>query len=363
MSLWSRLTRGGWYERGAALCRRVRTKAREKRFLEWCKLIGFPLLLCLCCFLIQQVLVLGLRQSTTGPVGLCNRVVKGQVNAEVLVVGSSRAYVHFDPAIIERWTGKTCFNIARDGTKPDFQLAFLQMYLRHNRRPEHLVLALDVTSLQPSRGLADPGLYLAFFDQPEIRAALQRQGRRWLLYTHFPFVALAQDPGHVNFYHRVRERATIEALRGLVGRPRPEFLQAGFLPHHLEWRPDLELFKKDNPNGVTMAIDSRAIASLRSMLELCRRLQINVLLVYPPEEQEGQSFCVNRREVFQVFEQLAREFQIPFWDYSNHPLCQQRQYFYNSQHLNAKGATLFSEDFAQRFANSIREPAQALARP
>jgi hypothetical protein len=363
MSLWSRLTRRGFYERGAALCRRLRAKARGKRFREGCKLIGFPLSLCLGFFLAQHVLLSGLRRSTTGPVGLCNRVVGGKVNAEVLVLGSSRAYVHFDPAIIERRTGKSCFNIARDGTKPDFQLAFLQTYLRHNRRPDYLVLALDLTSLQPAAGLPDPGLYIAFLDQPEISAALQQQGRRWLLYRYLPLVAIAQDQGHVNFYHRVRERATIEAVRGLVGRPRPEFLRAGYMPHDLEWRQDFEQFKREHPNGVRMAIDANAIASLRSILELCRRLEIKVVMVYPPEDQESQSFCLNRREVLGVFAQLASEFQMPFWDYSNDPICQKRQFFYNSQHLNAKGAALFSEDFAKRLADAIRQPAKVLPRP
>jgi hypothetical protein len=296
-------------------------------------------------------------------VGLCNRVVNGQVNAEVLVLGSSRAYVHFDPAIIARATGKSCYNIARDGTKPEFQLAFLQMYLRHNRPPEYLLLALDLTSLEKVSGLPDPGLYLAFLDQSEIAAEMRQQGRRWLLYTRFPFVPLAQDQGHVNFYHRVRERATIEAMRGLLGRPRPEFLQAGFMPHDLEWRPDFEQFKQQHPNGVRMSIDSHAIASVRSILELCRRLQIKLVMVYPPEEQESQTFCLNRAEVFRVFEQFAREFQMPFWDYSNHPLCHQREFFYNSQHLNARGAAIFSEDFAKRLGDSIRPPAQTLPRP
>jgi hypothetical protein len=54
---------------------------------------------------------------------------------------------------------------------------------------------------------------------------------------------------------------------------------------------------------------------------------------------------------------------MPFWDYSNHPLCQKREFSYNSQHLNAKGAALFSEDFAQRFGEAIRPPAQVLPRP
>jgi hypothetical protein len=363
MSLWSRLTRGGFCERGAVLYRRLRVKARGKVFQERCRLIGFPLSLCLGFFLAQHFLLLGLRRSTTGPVGLCNRVVDGRVNADVLILGSSRAYVHFDPAIVERWTGKSCFNIARDGTKPDFQLAFLQTYLRHNRRPEHLVLALDLTSLQGVGGIPNSGLYIAFLNQPEVFAALYQQDHRWLLAKYFPLVAIVQDRGCLSFYHQERERATIEAVRGLLGWHRPEFLRAGYLPVDLEWRKDFDQFKSQNPDGAKVSIDSNAVAKLRSILELCRRLEVKVVLVYPPEYQESQSFCLNRREVFRVFEQLASEFQVPFWDYSNHPLCQKREYFYNSQHLNAKGAALFSEDFAQRFGEAIRPPAQSSPRP
>ena len=244
----------------------------------------------------------------------------------------------------------------------NFQLAFLKTYLRHNQPPEYLVFALGITEFQ-AEGIPNSGLYVAFLDQPEIYAALYRQDRRWLLAKHFPLVAIAQDRGFRSFYHLEREPATIEAIRGLLGLPRPEFLQAGYQPVELEWRQDFEQFKKQNPNGGRVAIGSTGIASLRSIIELCVGRQIKVILVYPPEYQESQSFCVNRGDVFRVFEELAREFQVPFWDYSDHPLCQKREFFYNSQHLNAKGATLFSEALARRLEDAIQQPAQVWPRP
>jgi len=363
LSLWKRLANWRLAERGAALWRRLLAKTRGRQFRQRCKLIAFPLSLGLACCLTQQVLRAGLRRSLTGTVGLCNRVVSGKINAEVLILGSSRAFVHFDPAIIERHTGKSAFNLACDGTRPDFQLAFLQTYLRHNRRPEYLALAVDVTSFQGAGGIPNSGLYVAFLDQPEIFAALRREGKRWLLARYFPLIAIAQDRGIATFYGLKRERAAIEAVRGLLGWHRPEFLREGYLPVDLEWREDFEQFKKQNPNGARVQIGSTGIANMRKILELCGRLQIRVILVYPPEYQESQAFCVNRREVFQKFESLAREFQVPFWDYSAHPLCADRTFFYNSQHLNVRGATRFSEDFARRLEDVVRQPGQAWPPP
>jgi hypothetical protein len=56
----------------------------------------------------------------------------------------------------------------------------------------------------------------------------------------------------------------------------------------------------------------------------------------------------NRGEIFATFQRLCDEFQVPLWDYSNSPISRQRDNFYNSQHLNARGAALFSTDLAQK---------------
>jgi len=66
----------------------------------------------------------------------------------------------------------------------------------------------------------------------------------------------------------------------------------------------------------------------------------------------------NRGEVFDRFRQISRRFDAPIWDYSDSPICLQREYFYNSQHLNEEGAAVFSAELATRLAQWSMENGQ-----
>ena len=54
------------------------------------------------------------------------------------------------------------------------------------------------------------------------------------------------------------------------------------------------------------------------------------------------------REIMALFQSIAEQFKIPLWDYSDSILSQQRNFFNNSEHLNAGGAEIFSKDLSQR---------------
>src|SRR5690242_10777221 len=53
----------------------------------------------------------GLRRIGTSDFGVSNRIVRGQINAEIVVTGSSRALTHCDPRIISAMTGMTVYNL------------------------------------------------------------------------------------------------------------------------------------------------------------------------------------------------------------------------------------------------------------
>jgi hypothetical protein len=59
----------------------------------------------------------------------------------------------------------------------------------------------------------------------------------------------------------------------------------------------------------------------------------------------------NRAQVFALFDELSDKFGVPVWDYSNSPNSARSQNFYNSQHLNADGATVFSQEIGARIAS------------
>src|SRR5262249_44115240 len=50
------------------------------------------------------------------------------------------------------------------------------------------------------------------------------------------------------------------------------------------------------------------------------------------------------------FDELTHRFGASVWDYSSSPTSARRENFYNSQHLNAEGAMIFSNDLAERLA-------------
>ena len=122
----------------------------------------------------------------------------------------------------------------------------------------------------------------------------------------------------------------------------------GYSPQYLTWNKDFERFKAQNPFGIKLTPDPQKIQSLVEILDICKKRGVKVILVFSPDFQEAQGFFLNRKDTFKIFRNLADKFQVPFWDYSENPMCGNKEYFYNSQHLNQVGATVFSKSIAQR---------------
>ena len=79
-------------------------------------------------------------------------------------------------------------------------------------------------------------------------------------------------------------------------------------------------------------------------------------LVYSPEYIEAQGLYRNRKEIFKMFKEIANNYDVEFMDYSQDPICYDKSFFYNSQHLNAKGAELFSKKIAVEMAINELKP-------
>src|SRR5689334_19641449 len=126
------------------------------------KLLLFGCLACGLAAVLQWALVRGLTRYHASARGVWNAVVHGRINADIIVCGSSRALVHYDPAVIAARTGRSAFNLGRNGTWPDLQLVFLKTYLDHNRPPKCIVLNVDHTCFAVTKKVYDPGQYIPY---------------------------------------------------------------------------------------------------------------------------------------------------------------------------------------------------------
>lgn len=302
--------------------------------------IACLLLIVLCCLTAAHFLInTGLRRIQTGWFGVMNRVVSGKVNADIVITGSSRALVHYDPRIIQKKTGLSVFNLGLNGSQTDMQLALLKCYLQHNRPPKLLIHNLDSFSLQVTHGgVYDPGQYIPYLGEPALYEALGRINPDIWKSRYLPLYGYAVEDMRFTW---------IRGIKGLLGWFPPEDRFSGFTPRFAAWTGDFDQFKMSNPGGVSFEIEPEGVRNLAEIGELCRREGIPMLFVYSPEYNQMQAMERNRGEIFARFRDLADRSEAPFWDFSSSPICGNRALFYNSQHLNAEGALAFSNEFAE----------------
>jgi len=306
------------------------------------RLLRFTLLLLLVTGGIDALLLKGLHMRRTHVFGVWNRTVHGEINADILFCGSSRAQKHFDARAIGALTSTRCYNIGMDGSQLDLQLPWLITYLAHNKAPRILVQEVDMISLMPDSALFFPSQYEPYLDEAPIYRAVSRIDHarwkdRWIplyRYTRFgyPLAGLA-----------------LQGLFGLEDTAHDP-LRDGFARERKGWDGTFDHFRAGHPNGVSRRITQESEATLRTIIRTAQNKGSRVVLVYAPELDEMQRITLNREEVMAAFHAIAREMHVPFLDFSRVQLCAERRWFYNSQHLNSAGV----DRFTPMIADSLR---------
>ena len=291
-------------------------------------------------FSVNSLLLTGLRNITTGDYGVWNKAVKGEINARIIICGSSRALVHFDSNLIAGVTGRSCFNLGLDGTRYDLQNPMLLTYLKYNTKPDLVIQELDITGLGRAESIFNPELFVPYLNEKPVARMLGELDPEFRRDKYIPLASFA----------RFGSGLIGRALQGFIpAKYSPEDLRiSGYWPRDIDWGSEFDDFKQSHPGVVTYPIDKIETDSLEGILKEARARGIDIVLVYAPEYYENFALTKNRKEIFAYYGSLAAKYRVPLWDYSGLALNHSTKYFYNSQHLNSRGATIFSKIVAER---------------
>jgi hypothetical protein len=222
------------------------------------------------------------------------------------------------------------------------QHARFKVFLEHNPKPKYIIQNLDVFSLVKQVGLYDKEQFLPYLHDPLIRSATRGyEGEFGPVDYYFP---LFKYNGHL-------EIAKLGLLNYFGSSIEQRTKYKGYQGKDLVWDFTFDKFKKENPSGVNILIDRQTENEFLEFLDYCKKNDIKVIFVFSPEYIEVQPFFTNRNEVMRHYQEIAKTYEIPFLDYSNHPICFNKAHFYNSQHLNKTGAEIFSNILAQDLLN------------
>lgn len=305
------------------------------------RLICFFLLVAITAVGLQKTVNSGLRRIPTSEFGAFNRVMSGQVNADIVISGSSRALAHYDPRVLQGLTGNTAYNLGRNGSQTDMQVAVLKAYLNHNAKPKFVIHNLDLFSFVVTHKgeLYEPGFYMPYLDEVPIYDALHQIDSDAWKWKHLPLYGYVVEDMRFTW---------VKGIQGLLGvYPREDYF-FGFNPRSKAWSGEFESFRANHPEGVHTAIEPAGVAALEKLVQLCVCQGIQVVLVYSPEYSEMQALELDRPKIMEMFHALANRYGITFWDYSDSAISRQKTLFQNSQHLNSEGAEVFSADLGAR---------------
>ncbi len=118
----------------------------------------YALLWCL-----QLVVDFGLRRTDVALYENWNDILNGTINADLLIMGSSRALRHFDPLLIEKKTGFSAYNLGGSKLTFDIQKIKYNAYLQNNKHPKIAVINVDINSLNSTKELFAKTQYLPYY--------------------------------------------------------------------------------------------------------------------------------------------------------------------------------------------------------
>lgn len=269
-------------------------------------------------------------------------IIEGQINNELLIYGSSRAWRHFDPEFIEEQTGLTAYNFGVDGLSFDIQYLRHELNLKYNKAPKVIIYSVDYNTLNAPIGLYNDEQFLPFFYSDSLFNLYTKK------YKNFSFmdynVPLIRFSG--------RKKALNYFVKEVMGWPQKKMRTKGFGVHYGTWNDDYKKASKKQ-SRYRKPINKSIVKRFDQFLRDAKAMNILVVLIYAPEHILGQELIENRQEIVNVFDSLANKNKMPFFDYSKKPMNSSKDYFYNSLHLNAKGVQEFNKLYIKELKETI----------
>lgn len=262
--------------------------------------------------------------------------VFSKCNADVVVLGSSRAKHHYSPFLLSDTLGYSCYNLGQNGKNIYYQYAVLNLLLTHHI-PKIVVydcFSVDVmkTDFEYDFGsLSD--LYPLYGKNETVDSLINRQGMQYV--------------SRIMLSHLYRFNTRfLDYLQN-----RSESTLMGFAPLAGSYNKEISIHEEN----INLTIDETKIYYMKKLIQLCRANNIDIVFSVSPRFALNEEDAPMTRK-YSVVRDLCEELNVPFLYYELEPLfLSHSNWFKDIGHLNGEGAQVFSEIFAHDLKQIIGE--------
>ncbi len=264
-----------------------------------------------------------------------NDIINRPINADLLIIGSSRARLQFSPMIIDSVTGLNVYNMGTDGEPLNQWKVKYSVYSHYQeKRPDVLVITIGYFGTFGSGIGFEREQYFPHLIIPYVR----QQFRQIEPFTW------------AELYVPLYRYTTYMGLYSLLTGWRDDGLYKGYKPVDKKWDGTAYNLQE----SWHFWYDEDKLQQFDEFLSARKAEGILLVFCYPPIYIGLTHKVDNIDECYQFFQSLADKYDIPIMDYTYSPLCNDTAYFYNATHLNKLGAESFSLQFALDLDNVLR---------
>lgn len=281
----------------------------------------FALLLISLLLLIQ--IAVSLRIKGKSVTGYDTLELTSNVNADLVFMGSSRCWAHFDPQFFEDNFQLKSVNIGMNGHSDLMASTLrLQNYLAKNKAPKFVLLNIDpfisAGSLEHNTKMVNKNDYarFAFFPKEEDQAFMD----------YFQFDTAER---YVPLYALFKYQMFIDCVTLNKSNAFPR----GFELNDEQWDTIKYPISDINKKYFFKPKDIPSITqALKELNDLCRKNNIRLIAIQTPVYQATyDAFAFERPKT------ICQQLNIPFIDVNVESIRSKTDYFYNAIHLNKKG--------------------------
>lgn len=318
----------------------------KRFFLELAKIIVLTFLIA---YGIQLLADFGLKNKEQTLYHDWEKIVEGKVNAEVLILGSSRGFVSYDPRIIENKLGLSTINLSINAGCFDIQQKKLQLYLKHNKKPKYIIQNVDLPNFGKTTMLPDEDQFIPFLNDSSIKEMILSYDSKYAYIGYFPLLKYNQS-------YELLKQGVLSNFTSISIPNRISY--NGFSPNNYPFQMDHHNLKKMQEK-IKLGIDrneyKKNVQNAIAFYNATLGKSVEIIFVWAPENKERlkKEYDPLRNPLLYELRHLKQS-NHHFIDFSNDAISMKNGNYYDSFHLNAKGAHLFTSKLADTLVSIVK---------
>lgn len=257
--------------------------------------------------------------------GVWNDILHSNIDADLLILGNSRAWSQYSPQILDSILRINSYNIGLDGSAFNRQKARYDIYRHYQKKkPKYIIQNVEFFTLEGYSIGYEREQFMPYLMFPYYRTRIKHEEPFSFGELYIPMYRYYKN----NIYDDFTKYDYI--------------IQKGYYGREMMW--DDAKLKSMKPYIAN--IDTTLLQLFTDYIEELQSDSIVPILVSAPVYTDATNVVLNINEINNLYKQIAEKYDILFLDYSSGTLSMDTTYFLNATHMNKLGAELFSLQLA-----------------